>query len=121
MDNDAMNAVYEMARDVYFGKADVKVCKSKLFELYRVKERSFEGWFVPLFRHMIDGALFKGAVPQPLLDLYLKRIYQEYGKKGLRNALESHKSTIQYYDQRGTNMPGYKKIYEKYHKILNEG
>ena len=31
------------------------------------------------------------------------------------------RALIQYYDQRGTNMPGYKKIYEKYHKILNEG
>ena len=93
MDNDAMNAVYEMARDVYFGKADVKVCKSKLFELYRVAEGSFGGHFVRLFKHLYEGSIFKRSVPQPLLDLYLKRIYQEYGKRGLRNALESHKST----------------------------
>ena len=41
--------------------------------------------------------------------------------EGLKNALESYKGTIQYYEQRGTNKPGDRKIYEKYCRILYGG
>ena len=56
-----------------------------------------------------------------LKELYIERIYKEYGMEGLKNALESYKGTIQYYEQRGTNKPGDRKIYEKYSRILHGG
>lgn len=121
MDDVAMNAVYEMARDIYQGKSDVNVCQSKAWALYRVNASSFKNWFVPMFRYMISGKTYKQSVPLALKELYIKRIYQEYGMEGLKNALKSYKGTIQYFEQRGTNKPGDRKIYEKYFQILHGG
>ncbi|MCM1170376.1 MAG: hypothetical protein NC324_10625 [Bacteroides sp.] len=119
MDAVVMNAIYEMARDIYEGKADVNICQSKALALYGVNAGSFTNWFVPMFRYMITGKTYKASVPLALKELYIERIYQEYGDEGLRNALESYKGTIQYFEQRGTNQPGNRKIYEKYSRILH--
>lgn len=121
MDDVAMNAVYEMARDIYQGKADVNVCQSKALKLYGVNASSFKNWFVPMFGYMISGKTFKQSVPLALKELYMERIYQEYGMEGLKNALKSYEGTLQYYDQRGENKPGDRKIYEKYFRILHGG
>lgn len=121
MNIDTMNAIYEMARDIYQGKADMNVCQSKAFELYGVSEGSFAGYYVPMFRYMISGKVYKASVPLALKELYMERIYQEYGMAGLKNALESYKGTILYFEQRGTNQPGNRKIYEKYLQILHGG
>ena len=121
MDNVAMNAVYEMARDIYHGKADVNVCQSKALTLYGVNASSFKNWFVPMFRYMISGRTYRQSVPLALKELYMERIYKEYGMAGLKKALESYKGTILYFEQRGINKPGDRKIYEKYSRILHGG
>ena len=121
MDDVAMNAVYEMARDIYHGKADVNVCQSKASSLYGVNAGSFKNWFVPMFGYMISGRTYRQSVPLALKELYMERIYKEYGMAGLKKALESYKGTILYFEQRGTNKPGDRKIYEKYCRILYGG
>ena len=120
MDNVAMNAVYEMARDIYHGKADVNVCQSKALTLYGVNTGSFTD-YVRMFRYMFDGKTNKRDASLELKELYIERIYKEYGMARLKNALESYKGTIQYYEQRGINKPGDRKIYEKYSRILYGG
>lgn len=120
MDDVAMNAVYEMARDIYEKKADVNVCQSKALALYGVNAGSFSD-YVRMFRCMFNGKTYKRNASLALKGLYIKRICQEYGIAGLKNALESYKGTLQYYDQRGENKPGDRKIYEKYSRILHGG
>ena len=121
MNTTAMDAIYEMARDIYQGKADVNICQSKALALYGVNAGSFKNWFVPMFRYMISGQTYKASVPLALKELYIERIYQEYGMTGLKNALESYKGTILYFEQRGINQPGNRRIYEKYFRILYGG
>lgn len=121
MNTATMNAIYEMARDIYQGKADVNICQSKVLALYGVNAGSFKNWFVPMFRYMISGQTYKASVPLALKELYIERIYQEYGMTGLKNALESYKGTILYFEQRGINQPGNRRIYEKYYRILQGG
>lgn len=120
MDVDTMNAIYEMARDIYHGKADLNICQAKASASYGVNAGSFID-YVRLFRHMFNGETYKRDASLALKKLYIERIYKEYGMAGLRNALESYKSAIQYYEQRGTNKPGDRKIYERYSKILHGG
>lgn len=120
MDVETMNAVYEMARDVYEGKADVKVCQSKALALYGVNAGSFTD-YVRMFKYMVNGKTNQRDASLALKELYIERIYQEYGIVGLKNALESYKGTIQYYEQRGTNKPGDRELYEKYFRILYKG
>ena len=120
MDDVAMNAVYEMARDIYHRKADVNICQSKALTLYGVNTGSFTD-YVRMFRYMFEGKTNKRDASLELKELYIERIYKEYGMEGLKNALESYKGTIQYYEQRGTNKPGDRKIYEKYCRILYGG
>ena len=112
MDDVAMNAVYEMARDIYHGKEDVNICQSKALTLYGVNTGSFTD-YVRMFRYMFEGKTNKRDASLELKELYIERIYKEYGMEGLKNALESYKGTIQYYEQRGTNKHGDRKIYEK--------
>lgn len=121
MDDVAMNAVYEMARDIYQGKVDLNICQSKALTLYGVNASSFKNWFVPMFGYMITGRTYRQSVPLALKELYIERIYQEYGMEGLKNALKSYEGTIQYFEQRGTNKPGDREIYEKYSRILHGG
>ncbi len=92
-----------------------------MFVLYGVNAGSFKNWFVPMFRYMISGKTYKASVPLALKELYIERIYQEYGIVGLKNALQSYKGTMLYFEQRGTNQPGNIKIYEKYSRILHKG
>ena len=99
MDTTAMNAVYEMARDIYQGKADVNICQSKASSLYGVNASSFKNWFVSMFGYMISGKTYRQSVPLALKELYMERICQEYGTEGLKNALESYKGTILYFEQ----------------------
>ena len=121
MSEEEMYTIYEMAKAIYEGKSDLAVCQKFVYEKYKTDKRSFEGWFVPLFRYMQEGIPMKGAVRQELMEYYLKRIYDDYGKKGLRNALKSYKGTIDYYvEERGENKPGDKKIYERFTHILND-
>ena len=121
MDNDEMKAIYEMAKLVYEDKSKLAACQIYIQEKYGIPKRSFEGWFVPMFRYMIEGKTFKGGVPQCLKRFYLEKIFEDYGISGLENALKSYKGTIDYYEsEKGVNKIGDKKIYEEFSNFLND-
>lgn len=121
MSDEEMKTIYEMSKSIYEGKSDLTVCGKIVLEKYGRSERSFEGWFVPLFRYMLRGEPMKGCVPQSLVKYYLERIYIDYGLDALKNALKSYKGTIDYYEkERCEKKPGDNKIYESFLKLIDE-
>lgn len=120
MSKEEIKAIYEMAKGIYEGTCDAKVCCEIVYGKYGTSQQSFRNWFIPLFRYLLEGKTFKGAVRQELMEHYLKRIYDDYGEETLRNALQSYKGTIDYYAERGKNKPGDRKIYERFANILSE-
>lgn len=121
MSSNEIEAIYEMAKAIYEGNSDVNTSREIAYKQYGTSQTSFRNWFVPLFRYMLKGETFKGAVPQSLTKHYLKRIYDDYGTEALRNALKSYKGTIDYYEvERGENKPGDRIIYEEFTKFLQD-
>lgn len=115
--------IYEMAKLIYMGKKNVEECYSIICKLYENDENnfnSFNNYFVSLFRYMMNGTVFKGNVSQILYRCYLNNIYIDFGADGLKNALKSYKSTIEYHEAKGVNKPGDNKIYNEYLSILNK-
>ena len=110
-----------MAKAIYERKSDANTCWEIAYKKYGTPQRSFRNWFVPLFRFMLEGETFKGAVPQSLTRYYLERIFEDYGKDALGNALRSYRGTIDYYElERGENKPGDSAIYEEFTKLLRD-
>ena len=121
MSEDEIKAIYEMAKAIYERKSDANTCREIAYKKYGTPQRSFRIWFVPLFRFMLEGETFKGAVPQSLTRYYLERIFEDYGKDALENALRSYRGTIDYYElERGENKPGDSAIYEEFTKLLRD-
>ena len=119
MNKDEMRTIYEMAKAVYEDKSKLPACQIYVQEKYAISKRSFEGWFVPMFRYMIEGKTFKGSVPQSLKRYYLEKIYEDFGIAGLENALRSYKGTIEYYEsEKRVRKVGDKKIYEEFFNLL---
>ena len=119
MVDNKFETIYEFSKAIYKGEKDKLVCQKIVFEKYGISKRSFEGWYVPMFRYMIEGKVFKGNKKQGLTKYFLKRIYEDFGVDGLRNALKSYRGTIDYYKLRGENKPGDEKIYEEFIKFIN--
>lgn len=120
MSEEEIRAIYEMSKAIYEGKSDSKMCQKIAYDKYGTRQSSFRNWFVPMFRFMLKGETFKGSVPQNLTRYYLERIFDDYGKGALRNALKSYRGTIDYYLDKGKNKPGDSAIYEEFKKRLRD-
>ena len=117
------DVIYKMAKSIYLGKKDIDECYNIICKLYENEDNkfsSFRNYFVFLFTCMMNGTAFKGNVPQVLYECYLNNIYIDFGANGLKNALKTYKSTIEYHEANGKNKPGDNKIYQKFLSILNK-
>ena len=113
--------IYKMAKSIYLGIKDVEECYSIICKLYENDDNkfsSFKNYFVFLFKCMMNGTSFKGNVPQILYKCYLNNIYMDFGVNGLKKALITYKSTIEYHEVKGINKPGDNKIYKEFLSIL---
>ncbi|MEE1076239.1 MAG: hypothetical protein UHY68_03125 [Acutalibacteraceae bacterium] len=67
---------------------------------------------------MIEGRMYTATVKKDAIIYFLNEIYSEFGKNGLKKALNSLKLHLQY--QKGkNNLPSLEQVYEDFCNIIN--
>lgn len=115
--DEVLDFIYTSGKSVYEQGCDPEKFR-KQAENLGLSWSSFSRYFLPAFRYMREGTTFKGSLTQATNDYMLNRIYNEYGKDGLRNALKSFVGTIEYYEATGQNKPGDRAIIQRFQQIL---
>jgi predicted HNH restriction endonuclease len=74
------------------------------------------------FERLVNGELFNRMINAPAFDYYLEKIYSDFGKAGLENALTALNKHIEYNENspNGSVMIKVRKIHKKYLQFLNE-
>jgi 5-methylcytosine-specific restriction protein A len=71
--------------------------------------------YINNFKCLIEGKHYTRIMKLEDTKYYIGMIYQDYGKKGLRNALNALSQHIHYLKTKGIGSPGaLEKIYEKW-------
>lgn len=72
------------------------------------------------FKYMMDGRKYVRTNNGYTTDYFLRRIYSDYGRQRLRNALFAVEEHLKYYEpKRNTNLHGIRKVYESYLALLD--
>ena len=100
-----LDLIYSAGKAVYLNERNPESYRDRV-ESFGINWSSFRKWFIPAFRYMREGIVFKGNLTQAVNRYLLERIYNEYGKEGLLIALKSFKGTIEYYESLGVNKVG---------------
>ena len=115
--NEMLDFIYNAGKAVYEQGVDVEQYHRQSDEL-GITWSAFKCWFVPAFRYLREGIVFKGGLTLAINRYMLERIEQDYGKEGLRCALKSYKGTVEYYDSIGINKPGDRAIIREFEKHI---
>lgn len=115
--NEMLDFIYNAGKAVYEQGVDVEQFHRQSDEL-GITWSAFKCWFVPAFRYLREGIVFKGGLTLAINRYMLERIEQDYGKEGLRCALKSYKGTVEYYDSIGINKPGDRAIILEFEKHI---
>ena len=111
--------IYELVKQVYNNEISAKEAAEYLHQTHNINKRSFVGWYIPTYRHMLLGQTLKGHIRYSLRKTFLQGIYEDYGRDGLNCALQSYLGTITYYETMGLSQTKDREIYEYYLSILN--
>lgn len=112
-----LDFIYNAGKAVYEQGVDVEHFHHQSDE-FGITWSSFRRWFVPAFRYLREGIVFKGGLTLAISRYMLERIEQDYGKEGLRCALKSYRGTVEYYDSMGINKPGDRAIIQEFEKHI---
>ena len=112
-----LDLIYSAGKAVYLNERNPESYRDRV-ESFGINWSSFRKWFIPAFRYMREGIVFKGNLTQAVNRYLLERIYNEYGKEGLLIALKSFKGTIEYYESLGVNKVGDRAILEYFQDKL---
>lgn len=112
-----LDLIYSAGKAVYLNERNPESYRDRV-ESFGINWSSFCKWFIPAFRYMREGIVFKGNLTQAVNRYLLERIYNEYGKEGLFIALKSFKGTIEYYESLGVNKVGDRAILEYFQDKL---
>lgn len=75
--------------------------------------------YINAVKAMLSGEIFKRAISNRATERYFKYILDDYGKEGLKKALESVKEHIKYRQQCGLIVDGLEKLCEKTEKTFD--
>jgi len=113
----AIEASYELAKDVYEVKTNKKLALDTLVAKYGMNRNSASDYLY-LFGQMMKGARLERTANAYATEYFLKRIYEDEGKQGLKKALTALRQHIDYYEQLdNTKARTNRSIYEKFVKI----
>ena len=113
------HAAYEEARKIYEGNKQLNEALDYLQKNYRMNPGSAKD-YIHNFKKMMNGELYTRTNNLETTKYYLENIYKHYGVEKLRNAVDSLKSHIDYYENlvKG-NTIGLRLILEEYTSLLN--
>ena len=109
---------YAVAKDFYQNIITLKEAKGLLVKEGMNENSAID--YIYNYSNLIQGKLFTRTTNAQATDYYLKKIYEESGQTGLRNALISLLHHIKYYEEKsGATVKQRRIIYEKYLKLLD--
>lgn len=114
---ESLRFAYNIAKAVYEEHLEERAYKLKSSE-YGFGWSSFRNYFIPAFRYMREGKVFKGGLPESIKRYYFDNIFRDYGIEGLELALKSFKGTIDYYKNTGQPRIKDSLLYDEYIRKL---
>ncbi|MPS65049.1 MAG: hypothetical protein DI622_07925 [Chryseobacterium sp.] len=119
--NELVPLAYQISKEVYEKKISLKIGKERLVGDKRMNENSAAD-YINNFKYLLEGARFTRTLNTFSMNFYFEKIHQDYGTKGLLNALSALKLHIEYYEKiqmekrhRKHNMKNMRNIYDKYY------
>ncbi len=114
------SVAYNLAKELYQKKITQRQALNKVQDVGMGVESA--KMYFRAFERLVNGELFNRTINAPALNYYLEKIYSEYGKAGLENALTALNKHIEYNENRpkGSVMIKVRKIHKKYLQFLND-
>ena len=106
---------YELAKRVNAEQMSIQEATMRLYDM-GVSENSAM-MYLRCARSMIQGKRFTSRVKELAISHNLEKIYEEYGKEGLRKALYSLRHYLDY-QKKYANYPSIEKLYEDFMNVL---
>ena len=118
--NDLTPILYDLSRKIYEGELTLSEANSIAVSKYKMNPNSANDYFFN-FRHFLAGERYTRTNNAYTTDYFLRKIYDDYGRRGLINSLKALKLHIDYYeDLQNITMHSQRKILEKYSKLCEE-
>lgn len=116
---------YKHARRFAKGELSFTEAVDQLVEIEKINRNSAVG-LINNLRCMVEGKRYTWTSNLFTTNHYLSNIYNDFGVKGLKNALMSLDEHIEYYEEkRGRSLPGIrelrKKHFESLHSVIDDG
>ena len=114
MSTSSLASAYTEAQAVYEGKLSAQDAISKLTSESGINEAS-ASYAVRVFRHLMQGEVFKRGLSAPDMDAFLAGILRDYGRKQLRVAVRALWLHVGYYEaKRSTTLHSLRLIAAKH-------
>ena len=94
---DHTKQAYQLAKDVYEKKLDIKTAQDKLEDAGM--GRGSAGDYVRVFLHMMDGKRYTRTINEYSTEYYLEMICADFGQQALSRALLSVERHVDYYEK----------------------
>jgi hypothetical protein len=113
MSSQTIEDICKVCDQVYAGTADAEAALGYQYGGESCNENSLKMYFW-IYRCMMDGQTFKRATSVEMIQVFLTRIHEKYGKEKLQNALKATYGFIRYfYEGNGQKLHGMRKMCQK--------
>jgi len=93
-----IESVYEIAKDVHYGKISQANAVNELVKNHEMNKSSAQ-FYVHDFQLLLKGKVYKRTISAKATDYFLSKILQDFGKVEFQNALASVALHISYYEE----------------------
>jgi 5-methylcytosine-specific restriction protein A len=115
--NDMVERAYEIGRSIHLKKIARKDGVSILENLGMRQSSAHD--YIYSYSKLVHGKLYTRNTNGYATEYFLKKIYEEYGDAGLKNALLSLSQHIDYYEEISkTSVKARKEIYNRYYALI---
>lgn len=123
IDRATIEKYYELSRKVHDGEITPSDARAEVQRFHPDRsDSSFTTYYHYAFKYMVEGKGFTGDISNDAIDYYLENIRKDYGREGLRNAIESVEKYIVHYESKHkikSKLNEKRKILNRHQQVLD--
>ena len=119
IDSNKICELYNVSKDVFEDIMEMKNALTYLSEVHDVNQNSARD-YISNFQKMINGLVYERTMNKEATEYFIKKIDEDYGGQGLKNALTALELHLLYYEKLGRNsQPALWTIHGRYSSQAN--
>jgi predicted HNH restriction endonuclease len=117
IDNKLVPLAYDLSIQVYKNEIKLSEAVRELSAKNQMNENSARD-YINNFKYLLEGRQFTRTLNQYSMNYFLNRIYEDFGKEGINNAIQALEKHVDYYEgKQNAKMRGMRKLIQEFSEL----